>query len=49
MYKYFCMSDNKSAINWTFCQLLVEKPNSMRICDLTFFFLFWTAEFPQNG
>jgi hypothetical protein len=25
MYKYFCVSENKSVFNWTFCQLLTEK------------------------
>jgi hypothetical protein len=24
------MSKNKSAFNWTFCQLLTEKPNCMK-------------------
>ncbi len=27
LYKYFCVSENKSVFNWTFCQLLKEKPN----------------------
>jgi hypothetical protein len=27
VYKYFCVSENKSVFNWTFCQRLSEKPN----------------------
>jgi hypothetical protein len=27
VYKYLCMSENKSVLNWTFCKLLSEKPN----------------------
>ncbi len=31
MYKYFRVSENKSVFNWTFCQLLTEKPNCTKI------------------
>ncbi len=31
VYKYFLMSENKSVFNWTFCQLLTDKPNCMKL------------------
>ncbi len=27
VYKYLCVSENKSVLNWTFCKSLNEKPN----------------------
>ena len=36
VYKYFCRSENKSVFNWTFCLLLVEKPNCIKIYILTY-------------
>ena len=27
MYKYFCLPENKSVLNWTFCQLLYSQKN----------------------
>ncbi len=35
MFKYFCQSENKSVFNWTFCQLLTEKPNCMQLTRST--------------
>jgi hypothetical protein len=29
---YLCMYKNKSLFNWTFCQLLSEKPNCTKLC-----------------
>ncbi len=46
-YKYFCVSENKSVFNWTFCQLLTEKPNCMKTvtngtaCFQDFYWLEW--------
>ncbi len=31
--QYFLMSENKSVFNWTFCQLLTEKPNCTKIAS----------------
>jgi len=37
VYKYFCMSENKSVFNWTFCQLLMQKPNYVKLFILSKF------------
>ena len=31
MYKYSCVSENKSVLNWTFLSVTHEKPNCMKL------------------
>jgi hypothetical protein len=40
VYKYFCVSENKSVIKWTFCQLLGVKPNCKKQMSVVYLIVY---------